>query len=56
MRTWTGRILQGLGLAIVLIGLFTGVSLNNVRLELMYLGVGVVVFYGGRYVETGKLG
>lgn len=38
----------------VLVGLLVGISVGNVKAELIYLGLGVLVFYAGRVVETGK--
>jgi len=45
------RFLQILGLATVLLGLFVGISVSNVRVELIYLGLGVALFYGGRLLQ-----
>lgn len=45
------RFLQVLGLATVLVGLWVGISVSNVRAELIYLGVGVALFYGGRLLQ-----
>ena len=42
-----GRLLQVFGLATALIGLYVGVSVSNARAELIYLGVGVAIFYAG---------
>jgi len=45
------RFLQALGLATVLIGLYVGISFSNVRAELVYLGIGAGLFYGGRLLQ-----
>jgi len=31
--------------------LYVGISLSNSRVELIYLGVGLAVFYGGRLLQ-----
>jgi len=54
VRTGIARVLQVLGLSLVLVGLFVGVTVSNVKAELLYGAVGVLLFYGGRYLETGK--
>lgn len=51
MRYALARFLQVLGLATVLVGLWVGISVSNVRAELIYLGVGVAIFYAGRILQ-----
>lgn len=51
MRYALARFLQVLGLATVLIGLYVGISVSNVRAELIYLGIGAAVFYAGRLLQ-----
>ncbi|MBI4563239.1 MAG: hypothetical protein HY716_00910 [Planctomycetes bacterium] len=51
MRVAIGRALQLLGLATVLVGLGVGIAMSNVKAELLYLGAGVALFYGGRWLE-----
>lgn len=51
MRYAFARFLQALGLATVLIGLYVGISESNVRMELVYLGIGAALFYGGRLLQ-----
>ena len=51
MRYTIARLLQALGLATVLIGLYVGISFSNVRAELVYLGIGAALFYGGRLLQ-----
>ena len=51
MRYALARFLQILGLATVLLGLYVGISLSNVRVELIYLGIGAALFYGGRLLQ-----
>lgn len=54
MKSTIGRALQVIGMALVLVGLLVGISVGNVRAELIYMGVGVLAFYLGRVVETGR--
>jgi len=51
LRYALARFLQALGLATVLVGLYVGISVSNVRAELIYLGVGAALFYGGRLLQ-----
>jgi len=51
LRYALARFLQALGLATVLVGLYVGISVSNVRAELIYLGVGAAMFYGGRLLQ-----
>ena len=51
MRYALARFLQAIGLATVLVGLYVGISVSNVRAELIYLGVGAALFYGGRLLQ-----
>ena len=51
MRYALARFLQVLGLSTVLIGLYVGISVSNVRAELIYLGIGAALFYGGRLLQ-----
>lgn len=51
MRYALARFLQLLGLATVLLGLYVGISVSNVKAELIYLGVGAALFYGGRLLQ-----
>lgn len=51
MKYAFARFLQVLGLATVLLGLYVGISLSNVRAELIYLAVGAALFYGGRVLQ-----
>ena len=51
MKYAFARFLQALGLATVLIGLYVGISFSNVRLELIYLGIGAAIFYAGRLLQ-----
>jgi len=51
VRYFFARFLQALGLATVLVGLFVGISVSNVKAELIYLGIGVALFYGGRLLQ-----
>jgi hypothetical protein len=52
-RYVAGLVLQVAGMAAVLVGLLAGVSAGNVRLELLYLGAGVIVFYAGHVLRGG---
>jgi hypothetical protein len=45
------RFLQLLGLATVALGFYVGVSLSNVKAELIYFGIGVALFYAGRLLQ-----
>ena len=51
MRYAFARFLQVLGLATVPLGLYVGISESNVRLELIYLGIGAALFYAGRLLQ-----
>ena len=51
MRYSIARFLQLLGLATVALGLYVGISLSNVKAELIYLGVGAALFYAGRLLQ-----
>ena len=51
MRYALARFLQVLGLATVLLGLYVGISMSNSQVELIYLAVGLAVFYGGRLLQ-----
>jgi hypothetical protein len=42
------RFLQLLGLVVTGVGFFDGVFTGNARRELVFLGVGVVLFFTGR--------
>jgi hypothetical protein len=46
-----GRTLQLLGLLVTGAGFFLGVLGGNIRGELVLLGVGAAVFFGGRAIE-----
>lgn len=41
-------------MAAVLVGLLLGMSTGLVRTELIYLGAGIVVFYVGHVLRSGK--
>ncbi len=47
----TGRALQLLGLLLTGAGFFLGVLGGNIRGELVLLGVGAAIFFGGRAVQ-----
>jgi hypothetical protein len=51
LRYAIARFLQLLGLATVLLGFYVGVTVSNVKAELIYLGVGAAIFYGGRLLQ-----
>jgi len=51
VRYVIGRLLQVFGLATALVGLYVGISVSNARAELIYLGVGVAIFYAGIVVQ-----
>ena len=51
MRYGIGRFLQVLGMATVLVGLWVGISVSNVRAELIYLGLGIGLFIVGRLLQ-----
>lgn len=53
MRYALGRFLQVLGMATTLVGLLVGINLSNARYELIYCGVGIVIFFVG-YLVQGK--
>jgi hypothetical protein len=47
-----GRFLEVVGMSAVLVGLILGMNRAEwVRLELMYLGAGLIVFYVGYVLE-----
>ena len=48
----TARALQFLGLVVTGFGFFAGVIGENVRGELVLLGVGAGIFFGGRWLQT----
>lgn len=52
-RYVAGTVLQIAGMAAVLVGLVAGISVGNVRLELIYLGAGLIVFYAGHLLRGG---
>jgi hypothetical protein len=45
------KIVQFLGIVITGIGLIYGINENDMRLEFMYLGSGIVVFAIGYFLE-----
>jgi len=51
VRYALARFLQVLGLATVALGVYVGISLGNVRVELIYGGVGFALFCGGRLLQ-----
>ena len=55
VRYAIGRFLQVLGMATVLVGLWVGISVSNVRAELIYLGLGIALFVCGKLLQ-GKPG
>lgn len=50
------RALQFLGLIVTGFGFFAGVIGGNVRGELTLLAVGAAIFFGGRWLQTRRLG
>jgi len=50
------RALQFLGLIVTGFGFFAGVIGGNVRGELVLLAVGAAIFFGGRWLQTHRLG
>jgi hypothetical protein len=48
------RFLQLAGLVVTGVGFFDGVFTGNARRELVFLGVGVVLFFVGRALDRGK--
>jgi hypothetical protein len=48
------RFLQLAGLVVTGVGFFDGVFTGNARRELVFLGIGVVLFFAGRALEGAK--
>ena len=46
------KFMQALGIATTGIGLVAGVVRNSMGEEYMYAGIGMLIFYIARYVET----
>jgi hypothetical protein len=46
------KFIQGIGIATTGVGLVAGVVRNSVGEEYMYAGIGILIFYIARYVET----
>ena len=46
------KFIQALGIATCGIGLVAGIVRNSMGEEYMYAGIGILVFYIARYVET----
>lgn len=51
MRLALGRLLEGIGLVLLPVGLLLGLKHGNVRAELAYLGVGAGLFLIGYLLE-----
>lgn len=53
-RIVVGRFLEVAGMGIVLTGLLLGISQRDlVKVELLYCGAGILVFYLGYWLERG---
>ena len=48
------RFLQLAGLVVTGVGFFDGVFTGNARRELVFLGIGVLLFFAGRVLDRGK--
>jgi hypothetical protein len=45
---------MGLGICVVGVGLITGISYNNLKVELVYLISGLLLFFAGQLVTKKK--
>jgi hypothetical protein len=46
------KFMQGIGIATTGVGLVAGVMRDSMGEEYMYAGIGIMIFYMARYVET----
>jgi hypothetical protein len=51
MRVWLGKLLELVGMMVVLAGFLYGLKFNVVRFELAALAIGSLIFVGGWYLE-----
>jgi inner membrane protein involved in colicin E2 resistance len=51
MRIWTGKMMELIGMIVVLCGFLYGVRYSLIRFELGALLVGSAIFYGGWLLE-----
>jgi hypothetical protein len=55
MKGWSAKMLQLVGLLIVLSGLLIGIQQSLIRFELTAFVLGTAIFYAGRFLEK-KIG
>lgn len=51
MKLWSAKMLQLIGLLVVLSGLLIGIQQSLIRFELTAFVVGCAIFYAGRLLE-----
>lgn len=51
MKLWSAKMLQLIGLLVVLSGLLIGIQQSLIRFELSAFAVGCAIFYAGRLLE-----
>lgn len=51
MKVMVGKMLELIGMVIVLVGFLYGVQFSLIKFELGALGIGAAVFYGGWMLE-----
>ncbi|MDR4497789.1 MAG: hypothetical protein MRK02_07715 [Candidatus Scalindua sp.] len=45
------RFVQIIGMLLVIEGLYLGIVKHSMNLEMIFVGTGVCIFYGGRWLE-----